>query len=385
MVIVAVMLAVIFVTVFQFTKADLQRQSIAMLESVAQNIQKPGAMQPQDTRLPYFTIRISIGGDVIVSGSTYYDITDEAFVEELIQRVYTEPAATGMLDEYDLRYARVSSMGGQQLIFVDISGQRAALSSLIQVSILIGVVSLIIFFVISILLARWAVKPVERAWQQQSQFVSDASHELKTPLTVIMSNAELLHSAPEDDPNRMRFAESILSMSHRMRKLVEGLLELARGDNGQINSHFAHVDFSELTKEAVMQFEPLMYEKGLLLRSEISDDIALSGNEQYLQQLVSILLDNATKYTDSGIVAVKLTRQGKGQCLLSVANPGIPLEKDDLEKIFQRFYRVDKARSEESFGLGLSIAKNITDAHKGAIWARSNETGNCFYVQLPCK
>ena len=276
-------------------------------------------------------------------------------------------------------------MGGQQLVFVDISGQRAALTSLIQVSALIGVVSLVIFFVVSVLLARWAVKPVERAWQQQRQFVSDASHELKTPLTVIMSNAELLHSAPEDDPNRERFAESILSMSHRMRKLVEGLLELARGDNGQINSHFAQVDFSELTKEAVMQFEPLMYEKGLLLRSEISDDIALSGNEQYLQQLVSILLDNATKYTDSGIVAVKLTRQGKGQCLLTVANPGTPLEKDDLEKIFQRFYRVDKARSEESFGLGLSIAKNITDAHQGAIWARSNETGNCFYVQLPCK
>lgn len=384
--IVAAMLLVIFSTVYHFTKADLENQSLSVLQNLTQSAQQPGGLHEpgRNVQLPYFIIQINIHGDVIASGHTYYDLTDAAFLQELIQYVYTAQSPTGMIDAYALRYSRVSSVGSQKLIFVDVSSQDAALTTLVQVCVLIGLISLVAFLGISLLLARWAVKPVEKAWQQQRQFISDASHELKTPLTVIMSNAELLQSDQYDNQDRQQFAESILSMSYRMRHLVEGLLELARGDNGQTTKAFTQLDYSRLVEDALLPFEPVLFERNLTLEASIEPQIMLTGSPGHLQQVVDILLDNAAKYGTPGIVEVTLQRQGR-TCLLRVSNPGQPIPKEDLTRIFERFYRVDKARTGGSFGLGLSIAQSIVDAHKGKIWAQSNETGNCFFVQLPCQ
>lgn len=386
--IVAAMLIVIFATVYHFTRSDLENQSVSMLQSLSQSVQQFGGVREpgQDIQLPYFIIQINIHGEMMVSGYAYYDLTDEAFLQELIQFVYTSPTSTGIIEAYDLRYGRVSSLGSQSLIFVDISSQRAVLASLVQVSILIGLVSLVAFLGISILLARWAVRPVEKAWQQQRQFVSDASHELKTPLTVIMSNAELLQSSECDDENRTQFSGSILTMSYRMRSLVEGLLELARADNGQTKNAFEKLDYSALVEDSLLPFEPVLYERGLTLESCIQPGICLTGSAQHLHQVVDILLDNAGKYASPGIVVVTLQRQGRASCLLTVSNPGEPIPQEDLEKIFERFYRRDQARTGTgSFGLGLSIAQSLVQAHQGKIWAQSNATGNCFFVQLPCQ
>lgn len=227
---------------------------------------------------------------------------------------------------------------------------------------------------------------LQQTEESRRQFVSDASHELKTPLTVIMSNAELLQNPDCEEESRGQFAGNILSMSYRMRSLVEGLLELARADNGQIKKNFAAVDYSKLVSDSLLPFEPVMYERGLILESKIEPGITMTGSEQYLRQLGDILLDNAAKYSAPGIVAVELRRGAKGQCLLTVSNPGEPIPREDLKRIFQRFYRSDKARTGTgSFGLGLSIAESIVTEHKGRIWAESNSTGNRFCVQLPCK
>lgn len=385
--IVAAMLIVIFSMVYHFTKADLENQSLSVLQGLTQSAQQPGGLREPggEVQLPYFIIQINIHGEIVASGHTYYDLTDSAFLQELIQYVYTAQGTSGVIEAYALRYSKVSALGSQKLIFVDVSSQDAALASLVQVCALIGVVSLVAFLGISFLLARWAVKPVERAWQQQRQFVSDASHELKTPLTVIMSNAELLQSGQFDEENREQFTESILTMSHRMRHLVEGLLELARGDNGQAKKNFVQLDYSRLVTDALLPFEPVLFESGLTLSSSLEPGIILTGSAGHLHQVVDILLDNAGKYAEPGVVEVTLKRQGR-TCLLTVSNPGQPIPKEELAHIFERFYRVDKVRTGGgSFGLGLSIAKNIVDAHKGKIWAQSNETGNCFFVQLPCQ
>lgn len=383
--IVAAMLVVIFFTVYHFTKTDLDNQSHALLQSLSQNSQQPGSIRPQDVQLPYFVIQINVHGEVVASGHTYYDLKDQAFMQSLIQRVCTAQSSTGMIEEYALRYHRISLPGLQKLVFVDVSSQQAALNSLIQTSVLMGIISLVAFAGISVLLARWAVKPVERAWQQQRQFVSDASHELKTPLTVILSNAELLQGTKHDDGEREQFTENILTMTYRMRSLVEGLLELARADNGQVKNAFAPLDFSKLVSDALLPFEPMLFERGLTLNSAIEPGITLTGSAQHLQQVVDILLDNAGKYAAAGIVAVNLQKQGRAHCLLTVSNPGRPIAPEELERIFERFYREDKARAGNgSFGLGLSIARSIVQAHNGKIWAESNETGNCFFVQLPC-
>lgn len=386
--IVTAMLLIIFGLVYHFTRTDLEKQSTSMLQSLEQSMDQPDwVYKPeQQMQLPYFTIQISLRGDVVASGYSYYDLTDAVFLQTLIQHVNTAQATSGTIEAYDLMYSKVPLIGGQKLIFVDISSQRAALTSLVEASILIGVVSLLAFLGISILLAKWAIKPVQRAWEQQRQFVSYASHELKTPLTVIMSNAELLQSPDCDPESRSRFSQSILTMSHQMRSLVEGMLELARADNGYTKSFFTRLDCSKLVRDAMLPFEPVMFEKGLTLDSCIEPGITVTGCEQHLKQLVDILLDNAGKYSAPGIVMVTLQRHGRGRCLLTVSNPGQPIAKADLEKIFQRFYRGDEARSRTgSFGLGLSIARNIAQEHHGKIWAQSNETGNCFCVQLPCE
>ena len=145
------------------------------------------------------------------------------------------------------------------------------------------------------------------------------------------------------------------------------------------------MDYSKLVADALLPFEPVLYEKGLMLQSSLAQGITLTGSEQYLHQLVDILLDNAGKYSAPGIVTVALQRQGRGQCLLTVANPGEPIPTEDLKRIFERFYRTDKARSRTgSFGLGLAIAQSVVQEHGGRIWAESNATGNRFCVMLPC-
>ena len=379
--IVAAMLLVVFGLVYHFTDADMERKSVELVTQLAQD----AVVSPNSAQLPYFTVQINPFGEYVVSGTSYHDLTDEGFLQELIQYVYTAQETQGIIDRYELRFCLRSGPGIQRIAFVDISGQKAALASLVQASLLIGVLSLVMFLGISILLARWAVKPVERAWQQQKQFVSDASHELKTPLAVIMSNAELLRESDRDEETAERSVSGILTMCGQMRHLVESLLELARADNGQVRKSFETVDLSGLVSDGLLPFEPVLYEKGIVLESCIENGICVTGNARYLGQVVDILLDNAGKYATPGIVDVKLSRQGKGQCLLTVANPGEPIAQGELEKIFERFYRTDQARSRTgSFGLGLSIAKSIVQEHKGKIWCKSNPTGNCFFVQLPC-
>ncbi|MBQ8910826.1 MAG: HAMP domain-containing histidine kinase [Oscillospiraceae bacterium] len=381
MAIVTGMLLVIFGLVIHFTNLDLDAQSDSMLQKIAQNALDPVGREP-NTQLPYFTLRFSASGQVVASGKTHYDITDREFLDELIATIYDINKTTGYLEDYHLKYTVVTSPIVQVIAFVDVSSQQSAMLSLLQVSILTAVAALAAFTFISILLARWAVNPVDKAWQQQKQFISDASHELKTPLTVIMSNAELLQ---DDGCDRGVCADNILASSQQMRHLVEGMLELARADNGQIQTHFENMDLSKTVSDSILPFEPMFFESGLRLESVIEPGILVHGSQQHLHQLTDILLDNAQKYSTPGIVDVKLSRQGKNQCLLTVSNPGTPIPQGELESIFQRFYRSDTARtSSGSFGLGLSIAQRIVQEHGGNIWAESNPSGNRFSVLLPC-
>ena len=380
MAIIAGMLLVIFTLVVRHMDVELKRESESTLHSLAY-----GYADGRDIRTPHFVIQLNIDGSANISGNTNFDLSNDALVQELIDDVYSEGKSTGYLDEYQLRYAVVPNMMFHRLVFVDVSGHAAALNSLIQGCCIVGVIALALFFVISMLLARWAVKPVEKAWNQQKQFVSDASHELKTPLTVIMSNAELLQNPDFDEEHRSQFTSSILTMSHQMRNLVEGMLELARSDNGQSKMAFEQMDLSKCVTGALLPFDPVFFEKGLVLESNIQPDITLRGSESHLRQVVEILLDNAAKYSAKGIVRIGLEQQGRNHCLLTVSNPGQPIPQEDLEKIFERFYRADAARSRDgSFGLGLPIAQTIIREHCGKIWAVSNETGNCFCVLLPC-
>lgn len=385
MAIVLAMLIIIFGLIYYFTQSNLQDRADAAMDTVsaaAQQYNYPAAPRPQ-VDLPYFVLQINIWGDVIASGNTYYDLEDQQLVQELIQNVYRTNQRDGYLPDWNLQFRLHNGHTTQTICFVDLSVQRSTLSALVRNCLLTGALSLLVFFALAVLLARWAVRPVDRAWQQQKQFVSDASHELKTPLTVILSNAELIGEEEGLSEDGRQFAKNILFMSKKMRNLTEGLLELSRADNGQVKQHFAPLDFSRLVAEAVLPFEPAFYEQGMALQWHIEEGIRCNGNEQYLRQVVDILLDNARKYSAPGTVYLELKRQNR-QCLLSLFNPGDPIVQEELERIFDRFYRSDRARSQSgSFGLGLSIAKSVVTEHEGRIWAQSNQNGNLFCVSIP--
>jgi signal transduction histidine kinase len=242
-------------------------------------------------------------------------------------------------------------------------------------------VSFCLFLAVSVLLARWSVKPVERAWDQQRQFVADASHELKTPLAVITTSGELLASPNCDESEKARFTKNILTQARQMRALVEQLLELARADS--VETELVPVDLSHVVESAALPFDPVFFERGLTLASHIQPGLQVRGNAEQLERLTAILLDNAQKYSLSGEIAVRLARQGRRQCLLTVTNPAQPLTEEQLQGVFKRFYRVDPSRSGGGYGLGLAIAQSIVQAHHGKIWAENGEGTVTFSVSLP--
>lgn len=388
MLIVTLMLTAIFGMVYHLTRQGLETQSEAMLQSVASDVfhpNRPGS-PPQEVHLPFFVLELDGNGDLTASGGGYYDLTDQEFLKTLADAATDADAPAGVLREYGLRYCRSVTPRGERIAFTDMSSERATLKNLTETCAAIGVLCFAAFLLISWLLARWVVKPVEAAWQQQRQFVADASHELKTPLTVIMTNAELLNSPDFDETRRSQFAAHILTMSRQMRQLIEEMLDLARTDSGQSTLIFSQVDLSRLISDAVLPFEPVFFEAGLTLAVDIQPGLTVRGSHQHLRQTVDILLDNARKYAaPSGEISVTLTRCG-GRCRLTVSNPGPEISKADLQNIFKRFYRADEAHTQRgSYGLGLSIARNIILRHRGRIWAESKNGRNTFFVELPVK
>lgn len=385
--IVTIMLSVIFALIFYFTRANLEAESISMMQSIASrpfDLEMPKNLG-KDVRLPYFTIQIGYRGKLVATGGGYYDLSDVEFLNDLIYETVTSPKNLGVIEEYNLRYYRVDTPLNRYLVFADITSERATLKNLMKSSFLIGGISFLMFLGISILLSKWAVKPVDLAWKEQRQFLADASHELKTPLTVIMTNAELAQSPEYDEENKRRFINSILTMSRQMRGLIEKMLQLARADNSDTKDITGLVDFSKLVSDAILPFEPLFFEKGLSLKTQIDENIKITGEEAQLYQLIDVLLDNAQKYSKkSGVTWISLKNRGKAHCLLTVANEGTAISEEEAKNIFKRFYRGDQARSRNgSFGLGLSIADSAVKRHKGRIWVESRDGVNYFYVDLP--
>lgn len=385
MIIVTAMLYVIFSLVLFFMGMGMEIQSRNMMQNITDNAFRPGwrLEERQAGWRPHFVVQIGTKGEILAIDSGYFEQMDETTLLEYTRAALSEKAESGTLRELKLRFQKKNAIYGQTIIFMDMSGEISTMESLTKTCMFISVISFGIFLVVSFLLAGWAVKPVETAWNQQRQFVADASHELKTPLTVIMTNAELLQSPDYGETERQRFTDSILTMSQQMRGLVESLLELARVDNGTAKMVFSEQDLSELVSDGLLPFEPVYFEKGLLLESQIQEGIRVKGSQPHLRQVLDILLDNAAKYSSpNGMVLVKLQRQGN-HCLLSVANPGDAISKEDLKNIFKRFYRIDKVRAmNHSYGLGLSIADSIVHEHGGRIWAESSGGINRFVVQL---
>ena len=199
MAIVTVTLCLMFGLVYHFTRENLESQALSMMESVVEDplqLGRPNS-RSQEMKLPYFLIKVSAHGELVAVSGGYYDLSDETFLKDLILRVSEAGTDSGMIPEYNLRYLLTRNYASSTLVFADMSSEKTTLKTLATAFAGIGLVCLLAFLAIAELLARWMIRPAEKAWSQQRQFVSDASHELKTPLTVILTNAELMQMTEE--------------------------------------------------------------------------------------------------------------------------------------------------------------------------------------------
>lgn len=246
---------------------------------------------------------------------------------------------------------------------------------------------IIVYFLFSLFLARIALRPVEDSWKKQKQFVADASHELKTPLSVILANTDILASHKEETvESQMKWVENTRAEAVRMAELVNQLLFLAKNDDG-LKVQMQDVNFSNCVEGIVLGYDAVFYEKQHKFSYEVTPDVWVVGNEGQLKQLVTILLDNADKYSKGeGNITLRLQNNGK-HCTLTVANDSEQLSEEQLSHLFDRFYTVDNSRNKNNGGngLGLNIAQVICQTHNGSIRVSCENGRTAFDVTLPLK
>ena len=339
--------------------------------------------------IPIAAVLLEPSGRYTVTQNQIHYVSNEELLR-IAQSLRFDTAGFGTVSNYDLRYRQhLNADGSITYFFSDTFLERDSLQAQILSSVVIGIGALSLFLLVSILLSRWMVKPVEKAWEKQRQFIADASHELKTPLTVILSNTDMLieAGAVKGEKNQVRL-DNIRAESKRMKALTENLLDLARTDSKPKAVRKEPVNLSFLISGAALVFEPTIFDLGRSLRCEIQENITVSGNRERLRQLADILLENALQYgADKSPITVRLASAGKREALLSVTSEGAPLSAQDCASIFERFYRMDASRGQtRGFGLGLSIARSIAQEHGGKIWAESDgKSLNTFFVKLPAQ
>ena len=377
-------LLAVFAAVYFSSRAVIARSVQQQLQQVLQTGSGYDLSQPGQEGVPCFVAEVYASGTVRVSGNSYYDLTDKAALVDIVTAALSADSDEGVLAEHHLRYLRQAGLLSTRIAFTDSTLEQATLRSLLTGSLLIGLAALAVLFACSYVLSGAVTRPVDRAWQQQKQFLSDASHELKTPLTVILSSAELLEQSAA--PEQKQYVDNVRAESRRMKRLVEDMLTLSRVERGGEHLPDTTADLSDAAADAALRFEPVAYEAGHTLSYDIAPGLLVRGDSGRLEQAVAVLLDNAIKYAAPGTeVRLDAARQGKNACLW-VENEGDPIPADKLPHIFDRFYRADESRTDGgSFGLGLPIARAIVEAHRGTLRCDSGGHTTRFTITLPCR
>ena len=303
---------------------------------------------------------------------------------------YTEDDAQTMLDYVlekgktdgwygSLQYFRKDYDRGTLVVFSDRSAEQLLLHKVLLVSILVFLLMEGVVFFLTMILTKRAMRPMQETFERQRQFISDAGHELKTPLTIISANVDILH----DEIGENKWLSYIQSQAERMRVLVGEMMNLTKLEMGDKEKDFVDFSLSEAVSGAALPFEGQAFEQEKQLELEIQEDISYHGNPDQIKQLVGIFMDNALKYSkEHGEIRVTL-QQVQNKKTLKVYNTGKGIPESEKEKIFQRFYRSDasRARATGGYGLGLSIAQSIADAHKIRIQVESEyEHWICFIL-----
>ena len=390
MVLAILLFAVLDIFLFRSTRDGLYNQSIETLENALLHPVPKYRIRPGDetsASQAYFVMNISFTGTPTALYYGAFSLESPDVVLEFARQVTSTEDHLGDLPELSLRYAKNKTPVGWRVSCVDIRMEQQILQQLRTSLVLINLGGLVIFFLLAWTIAAITTRPVEQSMRRQQQLIADVSHELKTPLTVILSSVEMLRTSDDPAPGQQeQWEEGIQAEALRMKHMIEEMLLLARGDSRRQVLPQSRVDLSETAESELLRFEPMFFESGRALDWDVAPDLFLTGGEADLRKLISILLENALKYASPrGGVRLSLQPEGCRRLLLTVSSDGAPISAEDLPRLFDRFYRADPARSgsDRGHGLGLAIAKTIVDDHRGEIWAESTDGRNIFSVRLP--
>lgn len=325
----------------------------------------------------FFVIMADNDGTYIASLNNN-DMTEET-AQGYITQILNHNKKSGMTDNYSFCTEKKSN--GTVMVFTDRTAEINIMNKLKRTTVVVGIISIIFLSVGAYFISGLIVRPLKDTFEKQKQFISDASHELKTPLTVISTNADVLSGEIGDN----KWLNYIQDQAERMNVLVNDLLSLTRLENKSNN--FIQTDFnlSQAVVNTALPFECQAFETNKNFVLNIDENISVYGSEQHIKQMAGIFIDNALKYSkDGGTVRVSLTKQD-GKAVFSVYNTGTGVKEEDKYRIFERFYRSDESRNRSTggYGLGLAIAKSIIDKHKFKIEVENEEGRSiCFIVKM---
>ena len=324
----------------------------------------------------FYSVVFSKDNEVLEVDDGDKDVYDEDELVEIARQVLEKNKDEGQIGE--LSFVVRTRPGYTLVAFLDNTFANSSMDMLIRNFLIVGTSALVVLFFISLFISKLIIRPLAENDKRQKQFISDASHELKTPISVISANADMLSREIGDN----EWLSNIQYENERMGTLVRQLLDLSRAENAEIPME--QIDLSRVVAGDALAFESLAYDNGRTINSSIEDNIHIMGNRTQLEQLVSVLLDNAIRYSTGIGIEVSLKKQAHN-AILTVANEGEEIPPEKIEHLFDRFYRVDEVRNSEDnhYGLGLSIARAVTERHKGKIEVSCPGGKVVFTVTLP--
>ena len=268
----------------------------------------------------------------------------------------------------------------ESIVIINDSSVAKKLRTLLLESVLIFLVLDAVILLVSRLITSWITKPARDAFDKQTEFIADASHELKTPLAVIMASSDELTA----DESNVKYIENIKYESDRMNRLISGLLDLSKLEEGALKECYKTENLSRIVEKNCLAYEGVAFEQGVSIDTDIDDDITFKCSKEDMEKLSATLLDNAVKHSHKDTAVQVKLHKAKGSITLEVINTGDPIKEGDEEKIFERFYRADKSRSrsDNRYGLGLAIAKKIVTNHNGTIKAYSRDDKTTFKAEF---
>ena len=332
--------------------------------------------KPMSPEAPYesrfFTVLMDNSGNIIQTNTSRIKSVDTKKAIEFSNDVYTKNRASGFIDVY--RFSKTDENGNIRITFLDCRKQLDSFYSFLEWSIIVSAIGYIVVFLIIFFCSGRIIKPIAESYEKQKRFITYASHEIKTPLTIINANADIL----EAEKGENEYVDDIRAQTRRLTELTADLIYLTKmEENDKLD--LIDVPFSDIVTETIESFTSLIKQANISLIVEIEPLLTVQGNTKSLNQLVNSLLDNAVKYTpQKGNIIVKLNKRGKNAELSIENSTRDTIKKDNLNKVFDRFYRTDVSRNSETggHGIGLSIAKAIVEKHSGKIFASSNDAHN---------